>query len=30
MRAALETRLAYVLTGDRQIDDVSHAGAVRA
>jgi hypothetical protein len=26
MRAALDTRLAYVLTGDRQIDDVSFAG----
>jgi hypothetical protein len=26
MRAALETRLAYVLTGDRQIDEVSFAG----
>jgi hypothetical protein len=26
MRAALDTRLAYVLTGDRQIDEVSFAG----
>jgi hypothetical protein len=26
MRAALETRLAYVLTGDQQIDDTSEAG----
>jgi hypothetical protein len=26
MRAALDTRLAYVLTGDRQIDEVSLPG----
>ena len=26
MRAALDTRLAYVLTGDQQIDDISEAG----
>jgi hypothetical protein len=28
MRAALDTRLAYVLTGDQQIDDISEAGLV--